>query len=83
VHETDVREHVVVRVVDEIIVGLMGRACGLTYADVIADAETHRIDDVDVPIASPSTLIRTKDTYRPQDAIDRAFLKALMKRRAT
>jgi hypothetical protein len=82
VQETDVREHVVVRVVDEIIVDLMGRACGLTYADVIADAETHQIGDVDVPIASPATLIRTKDTYRPQDAIDRAFLEALIKRRA-
>jgi hypothetical protein len=40
----------------------MGRACGLTYADVAADAETRTIDGVPIPIASPDALIRTKDT---------------------
>jgi len=82
VADTDVRDHVVVRVADEVIVDLMGRACGLTYADVIADAEFVELGDVRVPIASPATLIRTKDTYRPQDAIDRGFLQELLRRRA-
>jgi hypothetical protein len=82
VQETDVRDHVVVRVVDEIVIDLMGRACGLSYAEVIADADAHRIGDVTVPIASPETLMRTKDTYRPQDAIDRAFLDRLIKSRS-
>jgi hypothetical protein len=31
--------------------------------------------------ASPATLIKTKNTYRPQDAIDRAFLEALLRGR--
>jgi len=39
VADHDVRDHTVVRVVDEVIVDLMGRACGLTYADVAADME--------------------------------------------
>ena len=82
VEDTDVRDHVVVRVADEIVIDLMGRACGLSYDDVIADAETHRIGDVDIPVASPATLLRTKDTYRPQDAIDRAFLETLIRDRA-
>jgi hypothetical protein len=30
--DSDVRDYVVVRVADEVIVDLMGRACGLTYA---------------------------------------------------
>jgi hypothetical protein len=81
VRETDVRDHSVVRVADEIVVDLMGRACGLSYADAAADAEAHQIGDVAVPVASPATLIRTKDTYRPQDAIDRAFLEALIRDR--
>ena len=34
-----------------------------------------------VPVASPSALVRTKDTYRPQDAIDRSFLEQLLERR--
>jgi hypothetical protein len=48
----------------------MGRACGLTYADVAADMEWHDLAGVRVPVASPSALVRTKDTYRPQDVID-------------
>ena len=35
IRDTDVRDHVVVRVADEIIVDLMGRACGLAYRDVV------------------------------------------------
>ena len=79
--DTDVQRHVVVRVADEVLVDLMGKAGGLSYADVAADAERIRLGDVDVPVASPATLIRTKDTYREQDKIDRAFLSALIKRR--
>ena len=80
VQDTDVRDHVVVRVADEILVDLMGRACGLTYADVVGDATNIRLGDVDVPVASPAALIRTKNTFREQDKIDRAFLEALLRR---
>lgn len=69
------------RVIDEVIVDLMGRACGLSYADVAADQEWHDMAGVAVPVASPATLVRTKDTYRPQDAIDRSFLQQLLDRR--
>ncbi len=81
VQDTDIREHVVVRVADEVVIDLMGRACGLSYTEVAADAEQRQLGDALVPVASPATLIRTKDTYRPQDAIDRAFLEDLIKRR--
>lgn len=81
VADTDVREHTVVRVVDEVIVDLMGRACGLSYADLETDMEWHELDNVKIPIASPASLIRTKDTYRPQDAMDRAFLNEVLERR--
>jgi hypothetical protein len=77
--DTDVRDFTVVRIADEVMVDLMGRACGLAYADVSRDAETIEVLGVPVPVASPATLIRTKDTYRPQDAQDRAFLDALLK----
>ena len=81
VADTDVREYVVVRVSDEIVVDLMGRACGLSYHDVIADAESLDLAGVRVPVASPATLIRTKQTDRPQDAIDRAFLDGVLRDR--
>jgi hypothetical protein len=79
--DSDVREYTVVRVVDEVIVDLMGRACGLTYAEIAEDMQWHDLAGVPVPVASPSALLRTKDTYRPQDAIDRSFLLQLLARR--
>jgi hypothetical protein len=81
VAEDDVRNHVVVRVADEVIVDLMGRACGLTYADALRDAEAIERNGVIIPIPSPQTLMRLKDTPRPQDAIDRAFLEGVLRER--
>jgi hypothetical protein len=81
VADLDVRTHTVVRVVDEVVIDLMGLACGLSYTEVVADAETVTIGDVPVTVASPAMLIKTKNTYRPQDAIDRSFLEALLRGR--
>ena len=81
INDTDVRDYVVVRVADELLVDLMGRACGLNYADVVADAESLDLAGVRVPVASPATLIRTKQTARPQDAIDRGFLEGVLRER--
>jgi hypothetical protein len=78
VGDNDVREFVVVRVADEVVVDLMGRACGLSYADVVTDAEERDFGGATLLVASPAMLIRTKDTFRPQDGIDRAFLERLI-----
>lgn len=83
VADDDVARHVVVRVVDEVVVDLMGRACGLSYAEAARDAETIEREGVRIPLASPATLIRTKDTHRPQDALDRAFLEGVLRERAS
>ena len=82
VADDDVQRHVVVRVADEVIVNLMGRACGLSYAEAARDAESLERAGVRIPLASPATLIRTKDKLRPQDAIDRAFLEEVLRARA-
>jgi hypothetical protein len=81
VADEDVRRHVVVRVADEVVVDLVGRACGLSYSEAAQDAEVVERDGVAIPVASPATLIRTKDTPRPQDALDRAFLEGVLERR--
>jgi len=83
VDDEDVRNHVVVRVADEVVVDLMGRACGVDYAAAVADAETFEREGVRIPVASPATLIRLKDTRRPQDAIDRAFLEGVLRSRSS
>lgn len=81
VRDDDVRRHVVVRVADEVVVDLMGRACGLTYDDAARDAETLVREGVRIPVASPGTLIKMKQTPRPQDALDRAFLEGVLRSR--
>lgn len=81
VSDEDVQRHTVVRVADEVVVDLMGRACGLGYTEAAADAEMLERDGVSIPVASPRTLIRLKDTPRPQDAIDRAFLEGVLRAR--
>jgi hypothetical protein len=83
VDDSDVREHVVVRVADEIVVDLMGRACGVDYEEAAADEEVVERAGVRIPVASPRTLIRLKNTPRPQDALDRAFLEVVLRSRAT
>jgi hypothetical protein len=83
VDDTDLREFVVVRVADEFLVDLMGRACGLSYADAVADAEPRQFGGVTIRVASPATLIRTKQTLRAQDVLDRAFLEGVIRDRNT
>lgn len=79
VSDTDVARYTVVRVADEIVVALMALACGIDYANAAKDAETLTIDGIDIPIASPSTLIRTKNRVRPSDAADRLYLEELLR----
>jgi predicted nucleotidyltransferase len=81
VHDDDVRQHTVVRVADEVVVDLMGRACGVSYDEAAQDAEILDRDGVRIPMASPRTLIRLKQTARPQDALDRAFLEGVLRSR--
>jgi len=72
----------VVRVADEVVVDLMGRACGVGYEEAARDAELIERQGVSIPVASPRTLIRLKDTPRPQDALDRAYLEGVLRARA-
>ena len=75
VADDDVRAYTVVRVADEVIVDLLGKACDVDYADAIRDAESHDLGDVPVRLASKPTLIRTKRTWRDRDAADRRWLE--------
>ena len=74
----DLNDYVVIRVGDEITVDLMAAACGVRYEDAVKDVEIITIEGVPIPIASPATLIRTKQTYREKDTIDRQFLERLL-----
>jgi Nucleotidyl transferase AbiEii toxin, Type IV TA system len=78
VADGDVARYSVVRVADEIVVDLMAAACGVDYAEASRDAVPMVFGGVEMPVASPPTLMRTKNTVRPSDAADRGFLQALI-----
>ena len=83
VGEDDIRKYAVVRVADEVVVDIMGRACGIGYEEAAQDAELFERGGVSIPVASPRMLIRMKDTARPQDALDRAYLENLLRTRTS
>ena len=79
VADDDVARYTVVRIADEIVVNLMARACGIDYEEAAADAERVAVGDIEIPVASRATLIRTKNTVRPSDAVDRRYLEELVR----
>ena len=78
VADTDIARYAVVRVADEIVIDLMASACGIDYGEAAKDCERVTLDGVSIPLASPETLIRTKNTVRPSDAADRRYLEELL-----
>jgi len=74
----DLQKYTVVRVADEIMVDLLAAACGVTWAEANAQAERMNVQGISVNVADRRTLIRTKQTVRPSDAADRAWLEALL-----
>lgn len=81
VADDDVARYTVVRVADEIVVDLMAKACGVGYEEARRDAIQLNFAGVTITVASPETLIRTKNTLRPSDAADRQFLQVLIAER--
>jgi hypothetical protein len=73
----DLRRYRVVRVAGEVMVNLLGRACDVGWEEASRSAASVDLDGVPVIVADPRTLIRTKQTLRPSDAADRAWLEAL------
>jgi hypothetical protein len=73
----DLERYSVVRVADEVMVDLLRAACGVTWAEAQASARKVDIDGTPVLVADKATLIRTKQTARPSDAADCAWLEAL------
>lgn len=76
----EITQYQVVRVADEFVVDLMAKACSITFEQAVEHIELEEIDGVAIPFLKPEILIQTKDTYRPIDAADRAYLRELMNR---
>jgi len=78
VRDTDVEEYGVVRVADEVVVDLMGSACGIRFEEAESEIDWRDIEGVRIPFASPPLLLKTKQTVREKDEIDRLYLKRLL-----
>lgn len=77
----DIRDHVVVKVADEVEVDVSRRAWSVSYAEAAGGAFIVSAEGVDVPVIGLPDLIRSKQTCRERDAADLAFLKDLAGRR--
>jgi len=72
----EVSEYTVVRVADEITIDLMQSASGINYEEAAKDIVIRRVQDVDIPFASPRLLWRMKkNTHREKDLPDLLFLR--------
>jgi hypothetical protein len=73
--EDDLRDYLVVRVADDVLIDLMLAACGIGYEEASHEIETVEVQGVPIPFASPALLLRMKQTHREKDALDRMFLE--------
>jgi hypothetical protein len=79
VADDDVRSYTVGRVADEIVVDLLGQACGIDYAAALEAGIEHReLMGVRIPLATKELLVRMKDTVRESDRADVRFLNLLI-----
>lgn len=82
VEDTDVEKYGVVRVADEVVVDLMGAACGIDFESAREMVDWKEIEGVRIPFASAELLLKTKQTAREKDAIDRLYLKRIIAERS-
>ena len=75
---TDIEEYGVVRVADEVVVDLMGSACGIDFKSAESQIEWHELEGVKIPFASAELMLKTKQTLREKDEIDRFYLKKIL-----
>ena len=73
----EIREHVVVRIVDRFIIDLAARVWKLDWDTAWARRRVVTLDGVLVPVLCRQDLIASKQTYREKDAWDVAELKLL------
>lgn len=78
VRDSDLETYGVVRVADEVVVDLMGVACGIDFEAAKSEIAWMEFEGVRIPFGSPALLLRTKQTVREKDAIDRLYLKRLL-----
>ncbi|MCK4418106.1 MAG: hypothetical protein KAV99_08055 [Candidatus Latescibacteria bacterium] len=79
VNPSDIARYTVVRIADEIVIDLLGKACEVTYEMAQGHVEYDIVAGVRIPYPQVLLLIQTKQGIRPRDQQDRVFLQQLLK----
>jgi hypothetical protein len=72
--DEDLSTWIVTRINDEITVDLMTTACGVPFAEARDEIALRAIENVPIPFASRSLMIRLKQGLREKDRIDLDYL---------
>ena len=56
----------------------MGSACGIDFKAAEDEIDWREIEGVRIPFASVGLMLRTKQTVREKDEIDRLYLKRIL-----
>lgn len=67
-----------IRVADAFVVDLMFKACGETYETLLPYAKAIDLDGVLVVTVTLEGLLKTKQSYREKDALDRATIERVL-----
>lgn len=70
-----------IRVADEFVVDVMFKACGETYASLLPFETRIDLGGVTVRTVNLEGLLKTKQTYRDKDALDRRVIEDALRRR--
>jgi hypothetical protein len=73
----DFKNYLVLTVNDEVQVDISRQAWKVKYPEAISGVETRMIEGVKIPYLGLQSLIESKSTYRAQDQVDCAELRAL------
>lgn len=67
-----------IRLADEVVVDLIFKTCGETYESLISDIEIVDLDGIPVKTLSLEGLIKTKQSMRDKDVMDRDILERVI-----
>ena len=75
----DIRDNIVLKILDEIEIDISINAWSLDYNEGLSDKKTINIDGVDIPYIGIDALIKSKSTYREIDQWDVKILNEIKK----
>ena len=77
--DEDIAKWVVVRVGDDITIGLMSEACGVRCEDAAGGIEAEGINGLPIAFAEAKLMLKMKQSPREKDTVDRNLFQQLIR----